>query len=140
LLQASQPAEARGRFPHSTRGLGRRVASNQRGATISGHIGWKAASNGARKRHWFVMHHEDRFYYANRRKQLVWFGSCKSAQEKAGELNESQQPGLLAGQDLLASRGRLFHRPKLQHVREDVIDVITRMVKILRRTATVQQH
>jgi hypothetical protein len=54
---------------------------------MSGHIGWKAASNGARKRHWFVMHHEKRFYYANRRKQFVWFGSCKSAQKKADQLN-----------------------------------------------------
>jgi hypothetical protein len=50
-------------------------------------IGWKAASNGAQKRHWFVMHHEERLYYANRRKQLVWFGSCKAAQRKADQLN-----------------------------------------------------
>jgi hypothetical protein len=50
-------------------------------------IGWKPASNGAQKRHWFVMHHEERLYYANRRKQLVWFGSCKAAQRKADQLN-----------------------------------------------------
>ena len=54
---------------------------------MSEHVGWKAASNGARKRHWFVMHHEQRLYYANRRRQLVWFGSCKAAQKKADQLN-----------------------------------------------------
>ena len=54
---------------------------------MSEHVGWKAASNGAQKRHWYVMHHEERLYYANRRKQLVWFGSCQAAQKKADQLN-----------------------------------------------------
>ena len=60
-----------------------------RAATVSDteHIGWKPASNGAHKRHWFVMHHEERLYYADKRGQLVWFGSCRAAQEKADQLN-----------------------------------------------------
>ena len=29
-------------------------------------IGWKAASNGVGKRHWFVMHHGSERYYMNK--------------------------------------------------------------------------
>ena len=50
-------------------------------------IGWKAASNGAHKRNWFVMHQETRRYYTNRRGQLIWFASFQSAQRKADALN-----------------------------------------------------
>ncbi len=50
-------------------------------------IGWKAASNGVAKRHWFVMHHEDRRYYMNKKGRLIWFGSFKAAQRKADALN-----------------------------------------------------
>ena len=50
-------------------------------------IGWKAASNGAHKRNWFVMHHEERRYYMNKQDRLIWFASCKAAQRKADELN-----------------------------------------------------
>ena len=50
-------------------------------------VGWKAASNGAHKRNWFVMHHEERRYYMNKKGQLIWFASCKAAQRKADALN-----------------------------------------------------
>jgi hypothetical protein len=50
-------------------------------------VGWKAASNGSHKRNWFVLHHEKRRYYMNKRGQLIWFASCKAAQRKADELN-----------------------------------------------------
>ncbi len=50
-------------------------------------VGWKAASNGAHKRNWFVMHHEERRYYMNKKGRLIWFASCKAAQRKADALN-----------------------------------------------------
>ncbi len=50
-------------------------------------IGWKAASNGVGKRHWFVMHQETRRYYMNTKGRLVWFASLQSAQRKADALN-----------------------------------------------------
>jgi hypothetical protein len=50
-------------------------------------IGWKAASNGVAKRHWFVMHNETRRYHLNKEGRLIWFGSFRSAQRKADELN-----------------------------------------------------
>ncbi|MGO9110774.1 MAG: hypothetical protein ACLP9L_16250 [Thermoguttaceae bacterium] len=50
-------------------------------------IGGKAASNGAGRRHWFVMHHEESRYYMNTKGRLVWFTSFQTAQRKADALN-----------------------------------------------------
>ena len=56
-------------------------------------IGWKAASNGAHRRNWFVMHHEERRYYENRKGRLIWFASLLAAQRKADELNRLMSSG-----------------------------------------------
>jgi hypothetical protein len=53
-------------------------------------VGWRAASNGAGARHWFVIHEEKRLYHRNKKGQLVRYASCEAAQRKAAQLNRQR--------------------------------------------------
>jgi hypothetical protein len=81
---------------YAVKGNQLRFLGHTRKLAMIEYIGWKAASNGAAKRHWFVMHHEERRYYRSEQGQLVWFGSRQTAQRKADQLNKATKPIPLA--------------------------------------------